>query len=57
VEYINGTVENPKIYGAGLLSSIGESAHCMTDQVEKFPYDITAAHKALISQSCNLSFM
>jgi phenylalanine-4-hydroxylase len=29
-----GTVENPKIYGAGLLSSIGESAHCMTDQVE-----------------------
>jgi phenylalanine-4-hydroxylase len=50
-----GTVENPKIYGAGLLSSIGESAHCMTDQVEKFPYDITI--KVLISQSCNLNFM
>jgi phenylalanine-4-hydroxylase len=47
VEYgLIGTVENPKIYGAGLLSSIGESAHCMTDQVEKFPYDITAAHKS-----------
>jgi phenylalanine-4-hydroxylase len=30
-----GTVENPKIYGAGLLSSIGESAYCMTDQVKK----------------------
>jgi len=47
VEYgLIGTVENPKIYGAGLLSSIGESAHCMTNQVEKFPYDITAAHKS-----------
>ncbi|WP_074721426.1 aromatic amino acid hydroxylase [Flavobacterium frigoris] len=47
VEYgLIGTVENPKIYGAGLLSSIGESAHCMTDQVEKFPYDITAAQKS-----------
>jgi phenylalanine-4-hydroxylase len=22
----------PKIYGAGLLSSIGESAHCMTEK-------------------------
>jgi phenylalanine-4-hydroxylase len=29
VEYgLIGTVENPKIY-AGLLSSIGESAHCI----------------------------
>ena len=34
VEYgLIGTVENPKIYGAGLLSSIGESAWCMTDKV------------------------
>jgi phenylalanine-4-hydroxylase len=33
VEYgLIGTVESPKIYGAGLLSSIGESAYCMTDQ-------------------------
>ncbi|TDE06215.1 aromatic amino acid hydroxylase [Flavobacterium hiemivividum] len=47
VEYgLIGTIENPKIYGAGLLSSIGESAHCMTDQVEKIPYDITAAQKS-----------
>ena len=38
-----GTVENPKIYGAGLLSSIGESAWCMTDNVKKIPYDISAA--------------
>ena len=44
VEYgLIGTVENPKIYGAGLLSSIGESAHCMTPGVSKIPYDISAA--------------
>ena len=44
VEYgLIGTVENPKIYGAGLLSSIGESAHCMTQEVKKIPYDISAA--------------
>jgi phenylalanine-4-hydroxylase len=46
VEYgLIGTVENPKIYGAGLLSSIGESAWCMTDNVEKIPYDISAANQ------------
>lgn len=44
VEYgLIGTVANPKIYGAGLLSSIGESAWCMTDNVKKIPYDILAA--------------
>ncbi|WP_445715282.1 aromatic amino acid hydroxylase [Flavobacterium sp.] len=44
VEYgLIGTVDNPKIYGAGLLSSIGESAWCMTDNVKKIPYDISAA--------------
>ncbi|KAA2219932.1 aromatic amino acid hydroxylase [Maribacter flavus] len=45
VEYgLIGTLENPKIYGAGLLSSIGESAWCMTDKVKKVPYSIEAAH-------------
>ncbi|AOW09384.1 aromatic amino acid hydroxylase [Flavobacterium gilvum] len=44
VEYgLIGTLENPKIYGAGLLSSIGESAWCMTDNVKKIPYDFSAA--------------
>ncbi|WP_298900213.1 aromatic amino acid hydroxylase [uncultured Psychroserpens sp.] len=44
VEYgLIGTIENPKIYGAGLLSSIGESKWCMTDQVEKRLYSIDAA--------------
>jgi phenylalanine-4-hydroxylase len=47
VEYgLIGTVDNPKIYGAGLLSSIGESAWCMTDEVKKIPYDITAADQS-----------
>src|SRR5690606_37838496 len=46
VEYgLIGTVENPKIYGAGLLSSIGESEWCMTDQVKKLPYSIDATYQ------------
>ncbi|TCO20608.1 phenylalanine-4-hydroxylase [Pedobacter psychrotolerans] len=41
VEYgLIGTLENPKIYGAGLLSSIGESASCMNKEVEKLWYSI-----------------
>lgn len=47
VEYgLIGSVENSKIYGAGLLSSIGESAWCMTDEVVKIPYDISAADQS-----------
>jgi phenylalanine-4-hydroxylase len=46
VEYgLIGTVENPKIYGAG-YSSIGESAYCMTDKASKRPYDIAAAYQS-----------
>jgi phenylalanine-4-hydroxylase len=41
VEYgLIGTLENPKIYGAGLLSSIGESASCMSPDVKKLWYTI-----------------
>ena len=41
VEYgLIGTLENPKIYGAGLLSSIGESATCMDPKIKKLWYDI-----------------
>ncbi len=44
VEYgLIGSVENPSIYGAGLLSSIGESEWCMTDHVKKLPYSPEAA--------------
>ncbi len=46
VEYgMVGAVENPKIYGAGLLSSIGESVWCMKDEVKKIPYSIDAAYQ------------
>jgi phenylalanine-4-hydroxylase len=44
VEYgLIGTPENPKLYGAGLLSSIGESKWCLSDAVKKIPYSIKAA--------------
>ncbi|HWV71234.1 MAG TPA: aromatic amino acid hydroxylase [Pseudosphingobacterium sp.] len=43
VEYgLIGTLEDPKIYGAGLLSSIGESASCMQPNVKKIPYTLDA---------------
>lgn len=51
VEYgLIGTLKEPKIYGAGLLSSIGESTTCMNPDVTKhwytldavnYPFDIT----------------
>lgn len=44
VEYgLIGDLDNPKIYGAGLLSSIGESKWCLKDEVQKIPYSIKAA--------------
>ena len=47
VEYgLIGSLDNPKIYGAGLLSSIGESKWCMRDEVKKIPYSIDAAYQA-----------
>jgi len=43
VEYgLIGTLDDPKIYGAGLLSSIGESASCMKPEVKKLWYTIDA---------------
>ena len=33
-----GSVEKPKIYDAGLLSSLGESFHCFDPQVKKIPF-------------------
>src|SRR5207253_5808081 len=35
-----------KIYGAGLLSSIGESVSCLEPKVKKIPYSIDAADTA-----------
>jgi phenylalanine-4-hydroxylase len=39
-------LDNPKIYGAGLLSSIGESSSCMRPEVKKIPYTIDAINYA-----------
>lgn len=48
VEYgLIGAIDDPKIYGAGLLSSIGESKGCLKDSVKKMPYTLEA---------CNASF-
>jgi phenylalanine-4-hydroxylase len=47
VEYgLIGSLDNPKIYGAGLLSSIGESKWCLTNKVKKIPYTIEAANQS-----------
>ena len=41
VEYgLIGDLSNPKIYGAGLLSSIGESISCLKNNVKKIPYTV-----------------
>lgn len=57
VEYgLIGTLDDPKIYGAGLLSSIGESGSCMQPKVLKlwytpeavnYAYDITRPQEQL----------
>ncbi|MFY0628048.1 MAG: aromatic amino acid hydroxylase [Reichenbachiella sp.] len=46
VEYgLIGTLDSPRIYGAGLLSSIGESISCLKDDVRKIPFSIDAAYQ------------
>ncbi|MBN2639667.1 MAG: aromatic amino acid hydroxylase [Bacteroidales bacterium] len=43
VEYgLVGTLEKPRIYGAGLLSSIKESKDALSKKVKKIPYSIDA---------------
>lgn len=43
VEYgLIGDCENPRIYGAGLLSSVGESISCLQDDVKKIPFSLQA---------------
>ncbi len=61
VEYgLIGTLEKPKIYGAGLLSSIGESTSCMDSGITKYwytlgainyPFDITKTQPQLFVTS------
>lgn len=35
-----GDIKNPKIFGAGLLSSVGESKNCLSDKVKKLPLSV-----------------
>ena len=35
-----GSLENPKIFGAGLLSSVGESRWCLSPKVKKIPLSV-----------------
>ncbi|HRY32619.1 MAG TPA: aromatic amino acid hydroxylase [Bacteroidales bacterium] len=45
VEYgLIGDLKQPKIYGAGLLSSIGESFSALNNGVKKLPYTLDAMH-------------
>ena len=56
-----GDLSQPKIYGAGLLSSVGEAKNCLSENVEKIPltvdcvdysYDITEMQPQLfVAQS------
>ncbi len=44
VEYgLIGDIDQPQIYGAGLLSSIGESEACLKEEVEKIHYSTEAS--------------
>lgn len=41
IEYgLVGEMGSPKIYGAGLLSSVGESFHCLSPEVKKIPFTV-----------------
>ncbi len=45
VEYgLIGDLNKPKIYGAGLLSSISESYNCLQPNVKKIPYTLDAVN-------------
>ena len=40
-----GDIASPKIYGAGLLSSMGESFHCLGPDVRKVPFSLECIHQ------------
>lgn len=47
VEYgLVGSLENPKVYGAGLLSSLGESYHCLSSGVKRVPLTLKCIDQA-----------
>lgn len=47
VEYgLVGPLDNPKIYGAGILSSIGEAATCLNPEFKKIQYNLDTKNYA-----------
>lgn len=47
VEYgLLGSLTSPRIYGAGLLSSVGESQNCLSDRVRKIRLTIDCVNQA-----------
>ncbi len=47
VEYgLIGDIKNPKIYGAGLLSSVSESQNCLSDDVKKIPFSLDCINQS-----------
>lgn len=47
VEYgLVGELQSPKIFGAGLLSSLEESKQCFSDQVKKIPLSLACINQA-----------
>lgn len=41
-----GSLKNPRIYGAGLLSSVGESRLCLSSKVRKIPLSLSCIETA-----------
>lgn len=39
-----GSIDKPLIYGAGLLSSVGESYECLSSSVQKVPFSVDCIH-------------
>jgi phenylalanine-4-hydroxylase len=47
IEYgLVGTPDNPKIYGAGLLSSVGEGQSCLSPKVRKVPLSLACVEQS-----------
>jgi phenylalanine-4-hydroxylase len=47
IEYgLVGDSKNPKIYGAGLLSSIGEARQCLSSKVKKIPLSLACVEQS-----------
>src|SRR5690606_2983944 len=47
IEYgLVGTTSNPKIYGAGLLSSVGEGQSCLSPKVKKIPLTLACVEQS-----------